>query len=133
MQYLNLHTGNKIPVIGMGTSANSSSPDFLASAIVDFGYRMIDTASYYKNEEMVGDAVQLATEKGVSRENLFITTKVSKDKHDKVIEECKASLRKLKLDYIDLYLVHFPYNSYDKQTKARKRIPMYKIWADMES
>ena len=77
------------------------------------GYRHIDTATIYKNEEQVGQAIK---ESGIPREELFITTKVWNNDHKNVEQALETSLKKLGLDYVDLYLVHWPV-SIDKTTK----------------
>ncbi|ULT59845.1 aldo/keto reductase [Neobacillus drentensis] len=79
------------------------------------GYRSIDTAALYENEESVGKALK---ESGVSREELFITTKVwnSDQRNDSVEEAFETSLRKLGLDYVDLYLIHWPVKEKYKDT-----------------
>ena len=72
---------------------------------LDVGYRSIDTAAAYKNEEGVGKALKNAS---VNREELFITTKLWNDDHKRPREALLDSLKKLQLDYIDLYLMHWP-------------------------
>ena len=76
-------------------------------AALKAGYRHIDTAAAYKNEEAVGEAIR---ESGIPREELFITTKLwNQDMRDhKVKEAFELSLKKLGLDYVDLYLIHWP-------------------------
>jgi 2,5-diketo-D-gluconate reductase A len=71
------------------------------------GYRSIDTAAAYGNEEGVGEAI---AESGLDREDLFITTKLANDSHgyDKALRAMNESLRKLRMDYVDLYLIHWP-------------------------
>jgi diketogulonate reductase-like aldo/keto reductase len=71
------------------------------------GYRHVDTAAYYGNEEAVGKAIK---DSGIDREEIFVTTKVWNDDHgfDNTIKACNNSLKKLNLDYIDLYLIHWP-------------------------
>ena len=78
---------------------------------IQSGYRLIDTAAAYENEEAVGRAIKRC---GVAREELFITTKlwVTDTSYEKVKEAFNRSLNKLGLDYIDLYLIHQPYNDY---------------------
>ncbi|KAL1573008.1 Aldo_ket_red domain-containing protein [Candida albicans] len=105
-----LNNGNKIPVIGLGTW--ESNKDAFLTAL-KLGYRHIDTATIYKNEEQVGQAIK---ESGIPREELFITTKVWNNDHKNVEQALETSLKKLGLDYVDLYLVHWPV-SIDKTTK----------------
>lgn len=76
---------------------------------IKIGYRHFDCAADYKNETEVGEALKEAFDTGlVKREELFITTKLWNSDHGHVVEACKDSLKKLQLDYLDLYLVHFP-------------------------
>lgn len=76
---------------------------------IKIGYRHFDCAADYKNEAEVGEALKEAFDTGlVKREDLFITTKLWNSDHGHVVEACKDSLKKLQLDYLDLYLVHFP-------------------------
>jgi len=109
----------------------------MANAIVDIGYRFIDTGSFYKNEEIVGKAIALAIETGkVTREEIFVVTKVWIDETEDVDAAIKRSLTKLGLDYVDLYLVHWPIAvktvseaSEGKEAKyERINIPMWKVW-----
>lgn len=82
--------------------------DLIINAI-NIGYRHFDCAADYRNEAEVGEAFTEAFKTGlVKREDLFITTKLWNSDHGHVIEACKDSLKKLQLDYLDLYLVHFP-------------------------
>lgn len=76
---------------------------------IKIGYRHFDCAADYQNEAEVGEALAEAFQTGlVKREDLFITTKLWNSDHGHVLEACKDSLKKLRLDYLDLYLVHFP-------------------------
>lgn len=97
-----------LPAIGLGTFRlhGQEVKDSVKSAL-DLGYRHIDTAQFYDNEEAVGEAIR---ESGIPRHELFITTKVWHDFLDgnKTIESLKDSLRKLGTDYVDLALIHWP-------------------------
>ncbi|MGF7139899.1 aldo/keto reductase [Roseimarinus sediminis] len=114
-----LANGMEIPVIGLGTfGSDNYTADEIASA-VDFavrnGYRHIDCASVYMNEKEIGQALKkLLDEKVVKREELWITSKVWNDMHGdgEVIASCKQSLEDLQLDYLDLYLVHWPFPNF---------------------
>jgi len=112
-----LKSGAKIPVVGLGTfGSDSVSYDEVASAVfnaVHLGYRHIDCASVYGNEKQIGRVLkQLLDEKTMRREDLWITSKVWNDSHGNVIGSCRKSLDDLQLDYLDLYLVHWPFPNY---------------------
>ncbi|GAV73307.1 Aldo_ket_red domain-containing protein [Cephalotus follicularis] len=105
-----LNNGFKMPVIGLGVwrMEGKETRDLILNAI-NIGYRHFDCAAAYKNEAEVGEALAEAFKSGlVKREDLFITTKLWNSDHGHVVEACKDSLKKLQLDYLDLYLVHFP-------------------------
>ena len=101
-----LNNGINIPAIGLGTweLTGLSAKEAVLNAL-EIGYRLIDTAAIYGNEVEVGDAIR---ESGVSRDKIFITTKLWNDAHDDIIGAFNRSLDALKLDYIDLYLIHWP-------------------------
>lgn len=112
-----LHNGVKMPWFGLGVYKVQEGEEALQSvkAAIKAGYRSIDTAALYQNEESVGRAIK---ESGVPREELFITTKVwnTDQRNDSVLEAFETSLQKLGLDYVDLYLVHWPVKEKYKQT-----------------
>src|SRR5690606_12929763 len=84
---------------------------------VEVGYRSIDTAAAYKNESGVGKAISSA---GIPREDLFITSKLWNDAHLRPAEALQESLEHLKLDYLDLYLIHWPVPAIDHYVEAWK-------------
>ncbi|WP_026584813.1 aldo/keto reductase [Bacillus sp. J33] len=104
-----LHNGVKMPWFGLGVFKVQDGEEVVHSvkAALKAGYKSIDTAAVYKNEEGVGKAIK---EAGVPREELFVTTKVwnSDQGYDSAIQAFETSLEKLGLDYIDLYLIHWP-------------------------
>ncbi|MCD8056738.1 MAG: aldo/keto reductase [Clostridiales bacterium] len=116
-----LYTGVSIPNIGMGTfGSDKYGAEEVGRAVyggIKAGYRLFDCASVYGNEREVGHSIRLAIDEGiVCRDELFIISKVWNDCHGdgKVIESCERSLRDLGLEYVDLYLVHWPFpNSHD--------------------
>ncbi len=116
---ITLNNGLKIPAIGLGTFGSDNYNAQQIAQAVDFairnGYRHIDCASVYMNEAEIGCAISGLIKEGVvNRDELWITSKVWNDSHGKgqVIESCKKSLHDLKLDYLDLYLVHWPFPNY---------------------
>lgn len=103
-----LNNGNKIPKLGFGTWMIEN--DIAATVVADaikLGYRHIDTAQAYENEEGVGIGI---IESGVARNELFITTKIAAEykSYEEAAESINESLKKLKLDYIDLMIIHSP-------------------------
>ncbi|KAJ3685736.1 hypothetical protein LUZ61_014900 [Rhynchospora tenuis] len=107
---IKLNSGYEMPMVGLGVwrMEGKSIRDLILSAI-KIGYRHFDCAADYQNEAEVGEALEEALKSGlVKREDLFITTKLWNSDHGHVLEACKDSLKKLRLDYLDLYLVHFP-------------------------
>jgi len=113
--YRTLPTGAKIPTIGLGTfGSDKFSGETVAQAVkeaIAVGYRHIDCASVYRNEHEIGAALREVMEGGIKREELWITSKVWNDMHGEgdVLLSCAKTLKDLKLDYLDLYLVHWPF------------------------
>jgi diketogulonate reductase-like aldo/keto reductase len=113
-----LYTGAKMPAVGLGTfGSDQVTPAQVATAVqgaAAIGYRHFDCASVYGNEPEVGAALEAAMAAGVKREELWITSKLWNDKHgeDDVIASCRKSLADLRLDYLDLYLVHWPFPNF---------------------
>ena len=99
----------EIPVLGLGvyqTPSGTTTQNAVRTAL-GFGYRHFDTARIYGNESDVGQAIR---DSGISREEVFVTTKLwnSDQGYDSAIRACEASLKRLGLDFLDLYLIHFP-------------------------
>ena len=114
-----MNNGLTIPVVGYGTFQTPPDETFRAvTEAIKIGYRHIDTAAFYFNEEGVGKAVR---ESGLPREDFFVTTKVwnSERGYDKVMASFEASMKKLDIEYLDLLLVHWPANylQYGKEAK----------------
>ena len=101
--------GNSIPLFGFGTFMLAPGAETKSSVLhaLETGYRHIDTATVYQNEESVGKAIQ---DSGISREEIFLTTKVANDDHgyDATLAACNDSLKRLGVSYVDLYLMHWP-------------------------
>lgn len=125
MDYISLNDGNRLPAFGLGTwGLRGKSCEETVSKAIALGYTLIDTARMYGNEKEVGRGIRLS---GVKREKLFVTTKVcspytSYSAAKRIIEE---SLDALGLNYIDLYLIHEPYDSsiemYEALKEAKKK------------
>lgn len=112
MEYVTLNNGVKMPMLGYGVyQVDPEQCEKCVLEAVSAGYRLIDTAQAYFNEEGVGNAVQKC---GVPRDDLFLTTKIwiTSGGYEKAKASIDESLRKLKTDYIDLMLIHQPFNDY---------------------
>ena len=125
--------GAVVPAIGLGTfGSDNYTTDQIAEAVIgaaSVGYRHFDCASVYGNEDAVGRSLQIIMQGGVPREDLWITSKVWNDKHGQVVESCQQTLRDLQLDFLDLYLVHWPFpNFHAKGVDASARDPHAKSY-----
>lgn len=131
LPYAKLQNGNYIPLIGLGTY-KSQDIGGAVEASLRAGYRHCDCASHYGNEPLIGEAFTKILKEGViKREQLFITSKLWNDDHEghKVRPALEKTLKDLNLDYIDLFLVHWPFT--DQNTK--ELTPAYKeTWQAME-
>jgi len=112
-----LWTGARMPALGLGTfGSDKYTPGQVAEAVigaVQNGYRLLDCAAVYGNEKQIGTALHnLFNDAIVRRDELFITSKVWNDRHREVGTACRQSLTDLGLDYLDLYLVHWPFPNY---------------------
>lgn len=122
MEFIKLNDGNKVPTVGFGVfliPADGSTYQAVRDAL-EVGYRHIDTATAYYNEEEVGRAVR---DSGIPREEIFVTSKlwVSHYGYERAKIGIERSLRKLGLDYIDLYLIHQPYGDVAGAWKAMEQ------------
>lgn len=119
-----LHNGVKMPWVGLGVFKVNEGEEVVQSvkAAIKNGYISIDTAAIYKNEEGVGQAIK---ESGIPREELFITTKLwnAEQGYESTLAAFETSLNKLGLDYLDLYLIHWPgKNKYKETWKAFEKL-----------
>ncbi|MGM9521308.1 MAG: aldo/keto reductase [Oscillospiraceae bacterium] len=108
MEYTTLNNGVKIPMLGYGVfRVPEAECRSCVSDALEAGYRLIDTAAAYENEGAVGQAIESS---GIKREELFITTKLQKNGPGRMtMDEFERSMEKLRLDYVDLYLIHQPF------------------------
>ncbi len=108
MEYKTLNNGISMPMVGLGVyNISERKTQKVVEEAIATGYRSIDTAAYYDNEQGVGDAVRAC---GVPRESLFITTKICDScyTHDQTFRSIDHSMKELGLDYVDLMLLHWP-------------------------
>ena len=110
MEYIELGNGVKMPMLGFGTFLNNGTEcEKSVCAAIKAGYRLIDTAEAYGNEEQVGNGIKAS---GIAREELFIVTKVNFRSYENARETVLSSLKKLDTDYLDLVLLHWPFGNY---------------------
>jgi alcohol dehydrogenase (NADP+) len=108
-----LYTGATMPAIGLGTfGSDHISADEVATAVagaLEAGYRHLDCASVYANEHAIGPAIKAS---GIKRDDLWITSKLWNDQHSRVLQSCHQSLADLRLERLDMYLVHWPFPNF---------------------
>jgi 2,5-diketo-D-gluconate reductase A len=123
MQHVKLNNGVVMPILGFGVFQVTDMAECERSVLeaIATGYRLIDTAQSYGNEEAVGSAIKKS---GIAREDLFITTKlwIQSDGYPRAKKSFEQSLNKLQLDYIDLYLIHQPYGDVYGQWRAMQEL-----------
>ncbi|MFS0674783.1 aldo/keto reductase [Ornithinibacillus sp. 179-J 7C1 HS] len=122
MEYVTLNNGLQMPKLGFGVwKVSDDEAEKAVKEAIKVGYRSIDTAMIYKNEEGVGRAI---ANSGVPREELFITTKVwnSDQGYENTLKAFDASLERLGLDYVDLYLIHWPLPNDDLYVETYKAL-----------
>ncbi|XP_053617228.1 aldo-keto reductase AKR2E4-like [Plodia interpunctella] len=134
-----LNDGNTIPVVALGTgrgTAHDKPVDEVRDAVfwaIEDGYRHIDTAVLYNDEVQVGQGLADAVRQGlVSRDQMFITTKLPSDRHarSQVVTTLRESLNRLKMNYVDLFLIHFPFST--KNDGSPDNIDYLETWRGME-
>lgn len=115
-EIVRLNTGAEMPMLGLGVyNMHGTEAEDAVRGAIDIGYRLIDTATLYNNEKEVGKAIRSS---GVSRKELFVTTKVpnTSQGYDTTLRAFDNSMRLLNIEYIDLYLVHWPIKGTRKET-----------------
>ena len=144
MKEIKFKNGDSMQAVGLGTwKATGDEVKMAVKEAVKAGMRHIDTAMVYQNESEIGEAIKELIDDGVvSREDLFITSKLWNDAHksEDVLPALKESLRKLQLDSLDLYLIHWPvafkpgvfFPSEQEQYLPLEEAPLADTWAEME-
>lgn len=120
MEYKTLNDGNRMPMLGFGTFLTSD--EVCAKSVetaIRKGYRLIDTAEAYGNEEAVGKGIKAS---GIERSELFVVTKVNFNHYENAYETVIESLRKLDVDYLDLILLHWPFGNYYKAYRDLEKL-----------
>lgn len=118
MKYIELNNGVKMPMLGYGTFLNNGDEcEKSVCTAIQNGYRLIDTAEAYGNEEQVGNGIKTS---GIERKELFIVTKVNFRSYESARETVLSSLEKLNTDYLDAVLLHWPFGNY------------YAAWRELE-
>lgn len=146
--YRTVGSGGRIPVIGLGTfGSDKYSAEQVAEAVhgaIQVGYRHIDCAAVYGNERLIGQTLRQEMASGIRREDLWITSKLWNNMHDEadVIPACERTLKDLQLDYLDLFLVHWPFPNHhapgvDVSARDPHAVPYIhenymKTWRQME-
>lgn len=132
MNTYQLNNGVKIPVLGFGTFKAKNGEEAYRAVLeaLKAGYRHIDTAAIYQNEESVGQAIK---DSGVPREELFVTTKLwnSQQTYEQARQAFEESLENLGLEYLDLYLIHWP-NPKPLRENDQWKIRNAEVWRAME-
>jgi len=123
MQYVKLNNGVEMPILGFGVFQVTDLAECERSVVdaIETGYRSIDTAASYGNEEAVGKAIKRS---GVAREELFLTTKlwIQSNGYEETKKAFENSLKRLQVDYLDLYLIHQPFGDVYGEWKAMQEL-----------
>jgi alcohol dehydrogenase (NADP+) len=145
MKYIKFENEDKMPMLGLGTWKSGQGEVYQAVLwALEAGYRHIDCAAIYQNEKEVGDALQKAFHEGiVSREDIWVTSKLWNNAHerDKVEAGFQKTLNDLQLDYLDLYLVHWPVSLKSDVAFPKSgddfldynKVPLSETWKGMEA
>ncbi|KRX05348.1 NADP-dependent oxidoreductase domain [Pseudocohnilembus persalinus] len=130
---ISLNSGAQIPACGLGLyKTDLENMQALLQKALDSGYRHFDTAIHYKNEPQVGQAFQNIFQKGkYKREDIFITSKVFPRSGWNMVQMAEQSLKDLQVDYVDLFLLHWPACSPSENLEIQHR-PVHQVWVELE-
>lgn len=129
---LKLGNGLSMPRKGLGTFQGDNFKEVITTAIA-LGYRHIDTARAYSNEKALGAVLfELFAGNTLKREDLWITTKILNNPAVDIIEDVRGSLENLKVGYVDLVLIHWPFGKLEEDNFTIKQRPMHLVWEKME-
>lgn len=143
MNYLTFENGDKMPALGLGTWKSAKGEVYTAvKTAIEIGYRHFDCALVYGNEQEIGQAFADAMNEGtVKREELWITSKLWNNSHEKqyILPSINTTLKDLQLDYLDLYLIHWPvalkrevaYPQTGEDMLSLTDVPLSETWAEM--
>lgn len=125
----------RIPKLGFGTSGLNGSVEEIVLSAIENGYQLIDTAEVYGSEQGVGAAIARAIKSGnIAREDLFVETKISPERHGyhEALSAFDESLNRLQIDYIDMYMIHWPVPRGDELCYREKNIATWQAFCELK-